>query len=181
MKKDSQKTKKKSLKREILSDVIFLLVVLFVVRFMVKFICQPTVVDGRSMETTLSDRDRLMVDKVSYNFTDPKRFEIVIFPQGEKHYVKRIIGLPNETIQIKDGYVYLDGVLLEEDVFGNEPMRSARLAEELIVLGADEYFVLGDNRNNSTDSRDIGVVKREKILGKAFWRIWPLNKLGLIK
>ena len=101
------------------------------------------------MEATLHDGDNLIVDKLSYRFRDPKRFEIIVFPYRYKentYYIKRIIGLPGETVQVKDGYVYIDGEKLDEN-YGLEVMEDAGIAAEPIELGEDEYFVLGDNRN----------------------------------
>ena len=98
------------------------------------------------------------------------------------YYIKRIIGLPGETVQIVDGYVYINGQKLDEH-YGNEVMAEAGLAEEPVELGDDEYFVLGDNRNNSQDSRaaNVGVIHRRDILGRAWVRIWPLDQFGLIR
>ena len=140
---------------------------------------------GHSMETTLSDGDNLIVDKISYRFRDPERFEIIVFPfQYEEHtyYIKRIIGLPGETVQVIDGYVYINGEVLDEN-YGLEVMDDPGIAAEPITLGEDEYFVLGDNRNHSSDSRDpsVGVLHRDDIMGRAWIRIWPFDKFGVIK
>ena len=137
------------------------------------------------METTLSDGDHLIVDKISYRFNDPQRYDIIVFPyrlEKNTYYIKRIIGLPGETVQIVNGYVYINGVQLDEH-YGNEIMEEAGLAAEPITLGADEYFVLGDNRNNSQDSRaaNVGVIHRDEILGRAWVRIWPISDFGVIK
>ena len=138
------------------------------------------------METTLSDGDNLIVDKLTYHFSDPERFDIIVFPfqyEENTYYVKRIIGLPGETVQIDlEGNIYINGEILEED-YGLEPILFPGLAAEPITLGEDEYFVLGDNRNNSSDSRDasVGNIHRDDIVGKAWVRIWPLNKIGVLK
>lgn len=170
--------------RELLSWVIYLLLVIGVSFLIVTFVGQRTKVQGRSMQNTLSDGDNLIVDKISYRFRDPERFEIIVFPyqyQENTYYIKRIIGLPGETIQIKDGYIYIDGELLEEH-YGAEVMEQSGIAEDPIELGEDEYFVLGDNRNHSADSRDpsVGVLKRDQLMGRAFLRIWPLGSVGFI-
>lgn len=148
-----------------------------------RFVGERTSVEGSSMETTLSDRDQLIVNKISYRFRDPKRYEIVVFPHyvnGEKkHYIKRVIGLPGETVQVKEGYVYINGELLESEHYGREVMQSAGVADTPIKLGADEYFVLGDNRNNSSDSRDpsVGPQKRADMEGTPWVRIYPFDKM----
>ena len=151
----------------------------------VTFVGQRTQVSGESMETTLSDGDHLIVDKISYRFNDPQRYDIIVFPyrlEKNIYYIKRIIGLPGETVQIANGYVYINGVQLDEH-YGNEVMEEAGLAAEPITLGADEYFVLGDNRNKSQDSRaaNVGVIHRDEILGRAWVRIWPISDFGVIK
>ena len=141
---------------------------------------------GSSMEPTLSNNDQLILDKISYRFSEPQRFDIIVFPfqYAEKtFYVKRIIGLPGETVQIDlQGNIYINGQILNED-YGKETINFAGLAVEPITLGDDEYFVMGDNRNNSSDSRDpsVGNIRRSNIIGKAWVRIWPLNKFGVLK
>ena len=115
---------------------------------------------------------------------DPKRFDIIVFPypkEPDKHYIKRVIGLPGETVQIIDGYVYINGEKLDES-YGSDVMNTAGIAQDPIVLGPDEYFVLGDNRNNSEDSRyaAVGNIKRSDITGRAWLRIWPFDSIGFL-
>ena len=152
----------------------------------IRFVGQRTEVSGHSMENTLSDRDNLIEDKITYRFRDPKRYDIIVFPYKYKEntfYIKRIIGLPGETVQItEEGDILIDGEVLEES-YGKEVMKSPGIAADPILLGADEYFVLGDNRNASADSRDpsVGIISGEDIVGRAWLRIWPLNKFGILK
>ena len=118
------------------------------------------------MSPTLADGDNLIVDKISYRFHDPERFDIVVFPfryADKTYYIKRIIGLPGETVYIdEEGTIYIDGEVLN---------------------GTDEYFVLGDNRNNSSDSRDpvVGNIHRDELIGKAWMRIYPFDQMCIIK
>ena len=140
---------------------------------------------GESMKNTLDHGDQLIVDKITYRFRDPERFDIIVFPFHYKentYYIKRIIGLPGETVQIVDGDIYIDGEILEEN-YGKEVIENPGRAAEPIVLGDDEYFVLGDNRNNSSDSRveKVGNIKRSDIIGRAWVRIWPLDSFGVLK
>ena len=175
----------KNIVKELSAWLIYILVIIVISYLVITFVGQRTQVSGSSMETTLSDGEQLIVDKISYRFRDPNRYDIVVFPyQYEKntYYIKRIIGLPGETVQIVDGYVYIDGQKLDEH-YGNEVMENPGLAADPVVLGDDEYFVLGDNRNNSQDSRaaNVGVIHRDDLLGRAWIRIWPFNKFGVIK
>ena len=175
---------KVDMKKEILSWVFYIAFVLVLTWVIITFVGQRTRVDGRSMMNTLHDGDNLIVEKLSYRFSDPKRFDIIVFPPtGKKeYYIKRIIGLPGETVQIdENGNIYINGELLEEN-YGAETIQNPGRAAKPITLG-DEYFVMGDNRNNSKDSRseEVGNVKRSQIIGRAWLRIWPLNKFGLLK
>ena len=172
--------------RTILGYILYILVIIGLTWMIVTFVGQRTRVSGQSMETTLQDRDNLIVDKISYRFHNPSRYDIIVFPykyEENTFYIKRIIGLPGEIVQVKDGYTYINGKKLTSDIYGREVMDEPGIAEEPIKLGSDEYFVLGDNRNHSQDSRDpyVGVLKRSDLLGRAFLRIYPLNKFGVIK
>lgn len=174
-----------SIWRELGGWLLYLLVIIGLSFLIITFVGQRSRVDGSSMETTLSDGDNLIVDKITYRFRDPKRYEIIVFPYQYKentYYIKRIIGLPGETVQVKDGYVYINGEQLDEH-YGNELMVDPGTAAEPITLGEDEYFVLGDNRNHSSDSREetVGVIKRDNLVGRAWIRIWPFSKFGVIK
>lgn len=186
MAKGKEKERSKSMLRTILGYILYILVIIGLTWMIVTFVGQRTRVSGQSMETTLQDGDNLIVDKISYRFHDPSRYDIIVFPykyEENTFYIKRIIGLPGEIVQVKDGYTYINGKKLTSDIYGREVMDEPGIAEEPIKLGSDEYFVLGDNRNHSQDSRDpyVGVLKRSDLMGRAFVRIYPLNKFGVIK
>ena len=174
--------------RELLNTAIYLLCVLGAVWLVITFVGQRTEVEGASMENTLHNGDNLIVDKLSYRFHDPERFDIIVFPfqfQDNTYYIKRIIGLPGETVQIMDdGSIYIIGEKLDEN-YGMEVIKPETIgrAAEPIELGDDEYFVMGDNRNNSSDSRTdmVGNIKRENIIGKAWLRIWPVSDFGVLQ
>ncbi len=177
----------KEIFKEIVSTVIYLLAVVCVVFFLIKYVGQRTIVDGESMVPTLHDQDNLIVDKLTYRFQDPKRFDIIVFPfeyAENVYYIKRIIGLPGERVQIdEEGRIYINGEVLEES-YGAEVIRPELigLAADEILLGEEEYFVLGDNRNNSKDSRvpEVGNIDREDIIGRAWVRIWPFEDFEVI-
>lgn len=169
----------------IIYDLIFYAALIFVcVYILPNFVLQRTIVDGPSMMDTLHDKEQLYVEKLSYRFNALDRFDIIVFyPYGredkDEYYVKRIIGLPGETVQIIGDDIYIDGELLEED-YGKEPIDNPGRAITPVTLGEDEYFVMGDNRNNSLDSRSerVGNVKKVNIGGRVILRILPLNKFG---
>ena len=158
--------------------------VFFLTWFFTEFVGQRTEVEGMSMSPTLKDKENLILDKISYRFRDPKRYEIVVFPPKYKentYYIKRVIGLPGETVEIWKGEVYIDGQRLPgDDSYGK--IEDPGLAAEPFLLGEDEYFVLGDNRNDSIDSREpeVRAVRREDILGRAVFRVWPLTEFGFL-
>lgn len=176
--------RKKSLLAEAISWTLYIIIILVVTFLLVHFVGQRTTVNGISMYPTLNDGDSLIVDKISYQFSNPKRFDIVVFPfryQKDTYYIKRVIGLPGETVQITDGVIYINGQPLEEN-YGWETIEKGGLASEPITLGEEEYFLLGDNRNSSSDSREpsVGNVSKSSIIGKAWIRIWPLSEFGFV-
>lgn len=178
---DNKKDKKKY--SWLIESICYILIFLICVFIIPKYVAQRTVVDGSSMRDTLYHEDNLIVEKVSYYFSNPERYDIVILdPRDDdsEYYVKRVIGLPGETIQIKKGLVYVNGELLEGEHYGKEIIMDPGIAKDSITLGKDEFFVLGDNRNDSIDSREIGPIKKEQIKGQAVFRIWPLKRLGTI-
>ena len=180
-----EKQLKKKLKSVISTSLYFLAVILMTF-LIIKYVGQRTEVIGRSMEPTLSDGDNLIVDKLTFRLRDPKRGEIIVFPYRDRsgvYYIKRVIGLPGETIYINEkGNVYIDGVLLKEDYI-KDITTDPGIAGEPFALKEGEYFVMGDNRNNSTDSRSpsIGVVRKEEMVGRAFMRIWPITDIKILK
>ncbi len=180
-----EETKGMRILKEILGTGFYLLIVLIVTLLIIKFVGQRTEVSGQSMEPTLSNGDNLIVDKISYRFRAPERFEIIVFPpphQEDTFYIKRIIGLPGEKVRIdEEGKIYINGEVLEES-YGKEQIRNPGLAFDEIELEKDEYFVLGDNRNNSSDSRapQVGNVHMSKIIGRAFIRIFPFDHFGFV-
>ena len=153
-KESKEKNSKASFIKELL---VYAVIIILCVTIVPRYVIQRTQVDGRSMMNTLHDEESLLVEKVTYHFKNPDRFDIITFyPQGrdhEEYYIKRVIGLPGETVQITGNTIYIDGEVLKES-YGREPMESGGIAEEPIKLGEDEFFVLGDNRNESIDSRD---------------------------
>ena len=185
-KKNASEKKEKSTAQNILGTIAYIIGVCVFVFLILHFVGQRTVVNGSSMDTTLANGQNLVMDKLSYRFHDPERYDIIVFPyqyEEDTYYIKRIIGLPGETVQVKDGAVYINDELLESDIYGREPMNDPGIAAEPITLGEDEYFVLGDNRNNSSDSRSpsVGVLHREDLIGRAWVRIYPFSKMGVIK
>lgn len=174
----------------VIEGVIYVLLIVVCIYVVPTYVLQRTVVSGESMENTLHDGESLLVDKLSYRFSDPKRYDIIVFyPKGkdvDEYYVKRIFGLPGETVQIKGNDVYINGSKIE-DSYAKDVMSEAGIAAKPYKLGSDEYFVLGDNRSVSLDSRTLpeedsdapGPVKFENIAGRVILRIWPLSKIGV--
>ncbi len=158
--------------------------VAFVVAVLItQFVANRTTVEGNSMNPCLRNGDELILEKISYLMGEPERFDVIVFEQSEQvNYIKRVIGLPGETVQIRNDKIYINNEAIYDE-FQKEPMNNAGLAKDKITLGPDEYFVLGDNRNASKDSRDqtVGMVKRRQIQGKAWIRLLPLSDLSLIE
>ncbi len=178
------RTKKKKVSNA-LKLSLYILFVLTAVLFIRYFCIMRTVVEGSSMDDTLTDGDNLLVDEFTFHFFKPKRYDIVVFPDRERggYIIKRIIGLPGEKVEIAQGIVLINGVILKGEIYGKAPIADAgTLKEHPMLLGEDEYFVLGDNRNESVDSRNetIGAVKRKEIAGRAVLRLTPLKRFGLL-
>lgn len=182
----NQKNSEINYLKEITHMVIYFVVVICTVLFIHHFIGQQIEVSGSSMESTLHNNDHLILEKVTYQFNDPSRYDIIVFQpyknNTDVYYIKRVIGLPGETVQIIGSDIYINGKLLEEE-YGKDAITDGGIAKDGIVLGKDEYFLLGDNRNNSKDSRDssIGAVNRSAIIGRAWVRLWPLKSIGVLE
>lgn len=151
------------------------------------FLFQPHQVRGESMLPNFINNEYLLTDKFSYRFGGPKRGDVVVFAapsSPSEDYIKRIIAIPTDEVLLKNGEIYLNGNLLEEaylpDDFVTNP-GSYATDGKVIEVPEGQYFVLGDNRNNSKDSRSFGTVKREKIVGRAWVVYWPPTKAGLIR
>lgn len=172
--------------REVFSWMIEILLAIVLAFTFVYFIGLRTSVVGQSMSPTLVSGDEILVNRFVYKVTDPKRGDIIVFlPNGNEkshYYVKRVIGVPGDTVQIKNGRIYVNGTEFTEKV-DVASIEDAGLAADAVTLGDDEYFVLGDNRNNSEDSRyaNIGNIKREYIIGKAWFVISTGDRFGFIK
>lgn len=180
----SDNRKRKKVKKRIIRIVALILetvAVIVLAFFLVRVACERTVVPGESMAPTLEAQMPIMINKISYLRKGPERFDVIVFEQeGEEHsyyHVKRVIGLPGETVQIVNGIVYINGEPLKEVVRDLPKIHLSGLATEPVVLDYDEYFVLGDNRNKSEDSRfaNIGNVTRDQIIGKAWLTLEPFN------
>lgn len=183
--------KKKKLNSKVIKDIFEMivgsLVAIFLAFVIVFSVGMRTSVIGDSMEPALYNGQEILMNRVIYKLSSPKRGDVVVFlPNGNEnshYYVKRVVGLPGETIQIKDGSVYIDGVLLDEDE-ELDKMIDAGIAQNELTLAVDEFFVLGDNRNSSEDSRsgNIGAVNKDNIIGKAWFHMATENEsIGLVE
>ena len=168
--------KKKKIIKEIISYSLIILAVV-IIRI---FIFEPVRVDGVSMDTTLADGQVLILNKLRYRMTDIKRFDIVVAKVDDTKIVKRVIGLPNEIVEIKNNKLYINGKE-ENNSFASTKSSDFKMSDiGLIKVPGDSYLLMGDNRAQSLDSREFGPVKKDQILGRATFRIWPLNKIGVV-
>lgn len=173
-------------KSEIREYIEALLISVALAVLIITFIAQSFLVEGSSMEPSLHHGQRLMVEKVSYRFSVPKRGEVVVFKypgDQRRKFIKRVIGLPGDEILIKNGFLYVNGLRMEED-FINGPTYGTYSAPTYgpVLVPEGTYFVLGDNRRNSDDSRypDVGFVPKRNLVGRALVIYWPLNQIGLV-
>lgn len=157
---------------------------IFVVIYL--FIIQPHQVKGASMDMTFHDGEYILTDKITYRFNNPLRGDVIVFKapmNPDFDYIKRIIGLPGDTVSIVDGSVYVNNQKLEENyIDSNTVILPGQYIKEgqQITLNSDEYFVLGDNRSHSSDSRQWGTVPRKDIIGRVFFRYWPFTRFGIL-
>lgn len=183
--------KKKKINSKVIKDIMELLVgslVAVFLAFVIVFsVGMRTSVIGDSMEPALYNAQEILMNRIIYRLSAPKRGDVIVFlPNGNQnshYYVKRVVGLPGETVQIKNGSVYIDGRILEEDE-SLDKMIDPGIALNEMTLASDEYFVLGDNRNSSEDSRsgNIGAVKKDTIIGKAWFHMaTETESVGLIE
>ena len=186
IKKKKRSIRQKNVAREISSWVVSIASAVLIAFLLYSFVFVFVKVDGPSMMDTLHDQNYLFVWRLGYKLGTPQRGDVVIchYPDAEGkyddvNYVKRVLGLPGEQVSMKDGYVYVDGRVVDEPYI--TPLRRGSYTMEPIVLGAGEYFVLGDNRINSADSRQVGPIKGDQIIGKAVQKLLPLNEFSTIK
>jgi signal peptidase I len=168
-----------ALLREIVSTVVFLAAVYA----LVELATPRFYVEGKSMQPNFAEGQRLIVSRLNYLFGSPQRGEIVVFnapgQEGKPPLIKRVIGLPGDLVEIRDAQVYINSVALDEPYI-NEPCTEFNCKSNTWKLGADEYFVMGDNRNHSNDSRSFGPVQRGALIGEALIRYWPPSDWGIV-
>lgn len=177
---DDTNVKRNKIIKEVIIWVVEIIAVILLAYLLVEYAVEKTTVVGESMETTLQEGDKIVINKLAYRFSKPKRFDVIVFKQSGKEHsyynIKRIIGLPGETVQIKDGVVYINEEPITEKS-AVDAIKNPGLAVEPVTLEEKEYFVIGDNRNLSEDSRfaNIGNVVFDDIIGKAWIRLKPFN------
>lgn len=167
---------------ELLKSAFYILAIAFLIRY---FLIQPFIVEGSSMEPNFLNQEYLLVNKISYQFREPRRGDVIVFRPIESpylNYIKRVIGLPGETVEIKNGKVWIDGDELKEDYLPKDAktLISGGTKTMTVKLKEDQYFVLGDNRQFSKDSREIGLIPQVNIVGPAWVIVFPFNKMGLV-
>lgn len=181
---DPEQKENRSLFRSLWELLRFIIIALLIVIPIRVFIIEPFVVSGSSMFPTFHNGDYLIVDKLSYEVGGPSRDDVVIFrypKDPSKYFIKRIVGLPGETVDIKGGVVTITNADNKEGFILDEPfVKNNSGSEAHLELQSDEYFVMGDNRNASSDSRYWGPVKRNLIVGRAFLRLLPINDIGVL-
>ena len=166
---------------KILREVVITVAIAVAVFFALRLNVQTYEVYLSSMEPSFVEGERIMVNKVIYRSSEPQRGDVIVFwpPTGSKHpYIKRVIGLPGEIVEVRDGKVSINGTPLDEDEYIKEPPNYTMAA---VQIPEGEYFVLGDNRNNSSDSHTGWTVPRKDIVGKAWFVYWPVSKWRVVK
>lgn len=171
---------KKKLKK-IAKDILPYIVVVISVVLIRTFLITPAIVDGKSMEPTLYNNNIVLLNKLDYRLNDIKRFDVVVVNLGKERLIKRVIALPGEHVEYKDGNLYIDGFVVDEN-FNHDTTNDFKLEKiGYLKIPGDKYFVVGDNRNDSVDSRMIGLIDKKDIIGSVSARIFPLTKIGKVK
>jgi signal peptidase I len=179
----SSRQKIKEFVLEILRIILISVAIIVPIRY---YLVQPFYVKGASMEPNFHDHEYLLIDEITYRFREPERGEIVVFrfPYNPREYfIKRIIGLPGETVSLRDGFIYIyndqhpEGFLVDESTYLPEDIKTLAMSEDTIALGSDNYFVMGDNRTRSMDSRQFGSISKEAIVGRAVMRGYPFDRI----
>ena len=160
--------------KSIIKEYGLYVITIILVLLVKKFIVSPIKVNGTSMMTTLHDGDIMILNIIGYRFDEINRFDIVVVDEGNEYLIKRVIGLPGEEIEYKDNQLYINGKKVKEN-YGSQVTEDFK-----VKVKKNSYFVLGDNRTNSTDSRILGLIKEDKIKGKAVFTVLPINKFGRI-
>ncbi len=171
---------KEKLKR-LLKNVYPYAIVVLVVILLRTFIITPAIVDGPSMEPTLYDNNIILLNKLDYKLNNIKRYDIVVVKWNNEKIIKRVIGLPGEHVEYKEGNLYIDGFVVNENFKHGQTDDFKLETIGFITIPGDKYFVVGDNRPNSTDSRMISLIDKKDILGSVSFRIFPINKISVIK
>lgn len=169
--------------REMMRILFIALIIVVPIRL---FVAQPFIVRGASMEPNFREGEYLVVDELSYQFRTPRRGDVIILrfpPKPSDYFIKRIVGLPNETVRIADGKVHISGPGQTDEKTLDEkyiPSNVVTSPNKTVVLNPGEYFVLGDNRANSYDSRVWGVLNERYVVGRTLLRLWPLTELSIL-
>ena len=167
---------------KIIKEIIPYVIIIVIVMLIRSFIMTPVIVDGKSMEPNLENGEVLLLSKITYKVSDIKRFDVVVINEENEFIIKRVIGLPGDYVEYKDNKLYVNGNYIEEEYL-RKTTHDFNLEDicDCDVIPEGKYLVLGDNRTISKDSRMLGLIDKSDIKGKAIVRIWPLNKINIIK
>ncbi len=177
------KYKNSKLLKEILEWTRDIVIAIMIALLITRFVVTHTVIPTGSMIPTIAINDHLIINRIPYYFIDPKPGEIVIFHQ-EKELIKRVIAVPGDVLDIDDGNVYINGEELDEPYLYEQNSTYSFFMDDIqfpLEIPEEQYFVMGDNRNNSEDSRYFGMIHRDQIYARSGLRIWPLNRIGFLK
>ena len=166
-KKETNKTTKSTFK-----DIIIYILIIFAILLFKKYVISPIRVNGESMMNTLHDVDIMIMNSINYRFSEIKRYDIVIIDEGQELIIKRVIGLPGDTVKCVNNKLYINGKRVKDKY------ASSKTSDFSVDVGNGEYFVLGDNRSNSMDSRVFGTFKKKEIIGKTSLTIFPFSRFG---